>query len=835
MNKKMLSFSALLALVSSPRAGRPAKAVTDPSALSEAGVTPLDHVSRARRLRGIVAVAVAAVLLSLLAPEAAFGARLNWPSGWTNPAGSAQWEDWNFNTCGYAEVGGENAAHLGTDSQGYKSGPVVSIGTGTVKRSTGNLGINSILHVEYNSTTGPFTLIYQHIIPSVGVGTAVGPGTRVGTVADWGGNSHVHVSLIPGSYTSGTSGYGYRGCSSGKGANQGHVNPIPWLAANGPANPGSAQPFGTLDSVQSVLGGVQVTGWAIDPDTNDPIDVHVYANGVYQTAARADQDRPDVDAAHHRGPRHGYSIFIGGDAAASGPITVYGINAGGGNNPALGTLSAPASAAPIGSVDSVSGVDGSVRLTGWALDPDTREPIDVHIYRGSTGLKSVRADITREDVDAAHGNGPNHGFDITLPQGSGGDTYTVYAINFGAGPNPVIGRSSAPPSLLRAPKISGEAIAGSILSVDSGEWDVTDLALTYAWFRDSAAIPGATSPDYSVTSNDVGATLHAVVSVKRGGYADASARTSATDPVASPETALDITRIAGVDRQETAAKISRSTFPSNVPVTYIATGAKFPDALAAAPAAATQGGPLLLVDRDTMSQAVKDELSRLKPGKIVVVGSALSVGDALFAELRGYAGSGGIERIGGIDRYETADRIVRYAFSSGSTKAWLATGEKFPDALSASAAAGSVDAPVVLVNGGLSAATPQTRQLVAELGVTTITIAGSELSVSDGIKQSLPVASTRIGGTDRYDTSEKLNKTAFTAADTVYFATGENFPDALAGATAAGYTGSPLFAVRPDCVPQKVLDDITAFGASKVVLLGGPGTLSEDVARLTPC
>jgi hypothetical protein len=90
MNKKTLSFSALLALVSSPRAGSPAKAATDPSALSEVGVTPLDHVSRARRLRGIVAVAVAAVLLSLLAPQAAFGARLNWPSGWTNPAGSAQ-------------------------------------------------------------------------------------------------------------------------------------------------------------------------------------------------------------------------------------------------------------------------------------------------------------------------------------------------------------------------------------------------------------------------------------------------------------------------------------------------------------------------------------------------------------------------------------------------------------------------------------------------------------------------------------------------------------------------------------------------------------------------
>ncbi|WKK73389.1 cell wall-binding repeat-containing protein [Rathayibacter oskolensis] len=80
-----------------------------------------------------------------------------------------------------------------------------------------------------------------------------------------------------------------------------------------------------------------------------------------------------------------------------------------------------------------------------------------------------------------------------------------------------------------------------------------------------------------------------------------------------------------------------------------------------------------------------------------------------------------------------------------------------------------------------------------------------------------------------------MNKAAFSGASTVYFATGENFPDALAGATAAGYTGSPLFAVRPDCVPRAVLDDLTALGAEKVVLLGGPGTLSENVARLQAC
>ncbi|WP_258060685.1 cell wall-binding repeat-containing protein [Rathayibacter rathayi] len=93
----------------------------------------------------------------------------------------------------------------------------------------------------------------------------------------------------------------------------------------------------------------------------------------------------------------------------------------------------------------------------------------------------------------------------------------------------------------------------------------------------------------------------------------------------------------------------------------------------------------------------------------------------------------------------------------------------------------------------------------------------------------------RLGGTDRYDTSEQLNRAAFRTAKTVFLATGENFPDALSGATAAGYANSPLFAVPPTCVPTAVPNDIKAGGATRVVLLGGPGTLSVAVAKLAPC
>jgi putative cell wall-binding protein len=66
-----------------------------------------------------------------------------------------------------------------------------------------------------------------------------------------------------------------------------------------------------------------------------------------------------------------------------------------------------------------------------------------------------------------------------------------------------------------------------------------------------------------------------------------------------------------------------------VAVAYVATGTNFPDALAGAAVAGNLGGPLLLVTRDTIPAATAAELSRLKPARIVVLGAAGVVSDAV--------------------------------------------------------------------------------------------------------------------------------------------------------------------------------------------------------------
>ena len=99
-------------------------------------------------------------------------------------------------------------------------------------------------------------------------------------------------------------------------------------------------PFGSLDAVTGAPGGVRVKGWAIDPDTTSPIQVHVFVDGVSSTIL-ADKSRPDVGAAFpSAGSNHGYAATIG-TAPGNHSVCAWALNVGGGGNRLLGCRSSP--------------------------------------------------------------------------------------------------------------------------------------------------------------------------------------------------------------------------------------------------------------------------------------------------------------------------------------------------------------------------------------------------------------------------------------------------------------------------------------------------------------
>ena len=249
-------------------------------------------------------------------------------------------------------------------------------------------------------------------------------------------------------------------------------------------------------------------------------------------------------------------------------------------------------------------------------------------------------------------------------------------------------------------------------------------------------------------------------------------------------------RLAGSDRYATSAAISAATFAPGVPVAYVATGGNFPDALSGAPAGGVKKGPVLLATPSSIPTAVHQELIRLKPARIVILGGVTTVSDSVKAALRAYT-TGSVTRLAGSDRYSTSAAISAATFAPGVPVAYVATGGNFPDALSGAPAGGVKEGPVLLV-GQKAIPTVVARELV-RLKPARIVILGGVTTVSDSVKAALRAYTTggvtRLAGTDRYATSAAISAATFAAGVPVaYVAVGGNFPDALSGAAAGGST-----------------------------------------------
>ena len=91
------------------------------------------------------------------------------------------------------------------------------------------------------------------------------------------------------------------------------------------------------------------------------------------------------------------------------------------------------------------------------------------------------------------------------------------------------------------------------------------------------------------------------------------------------------------------------------------------------------------------------------------------------------------------------------------------------------------------------------------------------------------VRSSRVSGPNRYATAVAASQLGFPdGADLVFVASGDNYPDALAGAAAARGS-SPVLLVGRDDVPPEVSAEIARLGAQGISILGGGAAISPQV------
>jgi len=308
-----------------------------------------------------------------------------------------------------------------------------------------------------------------------------------------------------------------------------------------------------------------------------------------------------------------------------------------------------------------------------------------------------------------------------------------------------------------------------------------------------------------------------------------TARAAGRLPADRGEGPMDgVLRVAGADRVGTAVTLSQRLHTAAAHV-VLAPAGSFPEAIAAGPLAAMLDGVVLLTWSDRLDPRVADEIARLRPSGITLVGGQ----DLLLPEVgRQAAAAAGlaqsaVERLAGADRFGTAAVVAERVWELGarsaplrhrdddageqpsiprSRAAILAVGDHpdpakaWPDALSASSLGAATGTPVLFAT--LERLPAVTATALAQAG--DLTVVGGPNAIGlpvEALAATFVTGSVRrIAGQDRYATStavadEIADRVGWSDSGWVWTATGSDWADAVTAGAEAARTGNPLILV----------------------------------------
>lgn len=208
-------------------------------------------------------------------------------------------------------------------------------------------------------------------------------------------------------------------------------------------------------------------------------------------------------------------------------------------------------------------------------------------------------------------------------------------------------------------------------------------------------------------------------------------------------------------------------------------------------------------------------------------------------------------RVAGDDRIDTAANVAETVWTDGARTALIASAANFPDALAAAPLSGVMDAPMLLTSP--DRLSERTAQALENLGVEDVYILGAEGAISNAVREDLDAIGfadiIRFGGGDRYATAgfiarfltndlegeedARFGGKGYRAADlsTVYLASGENFPDALAVSSVAAATRRPMLLTGSQELAYWATLVLEQIEPDRVIVVGGPQAIADHVVE----
>lgn len=290
-----------------------------------------------------------------------------------------------------------------------------------------------------------------------------------------------------------------------------------------------------------------------------------------------------------------------------------------------------------------------------------------------------------------------------------------------------------------------------------------------------------------------------------------------------------IQRLSGDNRYETSVEVSEKNFKSADTV-VLASGQNIADALVASSYADIEEAPILLANKNSISDEVLDEIERLKADKVVIVGGQSSISSSVESRLKKEDIK--VTRIAGSDRFDTSDKLSQEVsrLSKKSSQAILVNGYKNIDALSVSSLATKEELPILL--NGRNALNMSVKNGLKQMNVNKVYIIGGNNSISSDVEKELKrmqISVVRLSGTDRYETSANIAKYAYKDFDEAIIASGENPVDALAASTLTGKKEAPILLTNRNKIPKSIKKIIEDMDIGKITIVGGENSITDNV------
>lgn len=302
-----------------------------------------------------------------------------------------------------------------------------------------------------------------------------------------------------------------------------------------------------------------------------------------------------------------------------------------------------------------------------------------------------------------------------------------------------------------------------------------------------------------------------------------------------PEGGIHTNRIKGSNRYATSVEVARNSFEGNQEEVILASGDIYADALVANGLVGLKDAPLVLNGVSKLDKTVAQYLKDVKAKKITIIGGNSAISGSVQDELEKMGLT--TERISGTNRYETSVKVLQHFYKNNNQAAiknvFVASGEKFADALVASVPAALYARPILLTaKDNLPKVVKDAIESKA-YGIKEVTVVGGTGAVSEHAYSQITVSDLqRLKGKNRQLTAMAVANEYFMNAGQAIVVDRTNFADALAAGQLGWKIKAPILLSQSKTVLGK---DLAAYlrnnKMTEITIVGGTSSVAEGIAK----